>query len=512
MREGVAAFASTRFGHTLFARAGPVGAVFLASLLLSAFAVAGKISPNNDGMLYVEAAQLFQQGGFEAARQVYDWLFYSVLIALVSSLTGMHAESVAYALAGVMLAALGALLVDVTRMLYPQAAWAAVVIVLALPALNGYRDFIIREHGMWLFVVLSVWLSMRWSRRPGWLLAFASQASVGLAALFRPEALIFVLVPLLCFGARRRESGVRPYLQFLALPLVGGGVIAGLWLAGHPLGWDKMASQLQALALLSKMDGFRELGAAIAPTLSPHLSDKDAAWVIVTGAVALIPIKFATNLGLFVIPLLRGVTARRGCGTAGDEAGAVLWAVVVYGVVLLAFVLDQYWLSARFVVLLNLLVVPFVAYGTCLLWQAWPRWRWAIVLLIAVTAVAHVASTSPKKTRYAEAAAWVAAEPVPPARIYFEEKVVAYLAGFGYHNIPSTTIAGRTELLAALEAGRFDLVLLDGRTDDEALVEWASRHALELRRSFRDDRGRAVYAFEFVRPAVRDPSAVGDGP
>ena len=56
----------------------PVRAAFFGSLLLSLAArIGGTI--NRDGILYVDTARLFLEGGFGAARELFNWPFLPIL-------------------------------------------------------------------------------------------------------------------------------------------------------------------------------------------------------------------------------------------------------------------------------------------------------------------------------------------------------------------------------------------------------------------------------------------------
>src|SRR5690554_3253612 len=110
---------------------GPVRTAFLASIALSLVAMIGLTAPNSDGMLYVETALAFKQDGLDAARRLFDWLTMPILIAALSSITGLEAQAAGHVLSTLLLAGCCALLVACTRELVPHAAWPALAIALA---------------------------------------------------------------------------------------------------------------------------------------------------------------------------------------------------------------------------------------------------------------------------------------------------------------------------------------------------------------------------------------------
>jgi len=84
-------------------RIGPVVTVAVSSIFLSLIAISATVTPNNDGMAYIEAARLYQQGGTEAAASLFNWnsftrTFIAVAIAWMATITGLWLENAAYLL------------------------------------------------------------------------------------------------------------------------------------------------------------------------------------------------------------------------------------------------------------------------------------------------------------------------------------------------------------------------------------------------------------------------------
>ena len=59
----------------------PMIAAGAASVALSALALLPRPLVNNDGILYLAAAEAFADGGFEAARAIHGWPFFSIISA-----------------------------------------------------------------------------------------------------------------------------------------------------------------------------------------------------------------------------------------------------------------------------------------------------------------------------------------------------------------------------------------------------------------------------------------------
>ncbi|HRP95665.1 MAG TPA: hypothetical protein PL143_05390 [Rhodocyclaceae bacterium] len=478
---------------TLAKRIGPVSAVFLASLLLSWVAIAQRIAPNDDGMLYVEAARLFREGGFDAARQVFDWLFLPVLIGGLSALTGLGAETAAYLLTSLLIAGLCALLVACARRLFPEVGWPASVVVLGLPALNRYRDYILREFGAWCLLFLAFWLFLAWQRKPGWGRALVAQLAVCGAALFRLESLIFLAVPVLWqLVGVRQPGGMQRLLMVSWLPLsallAGAGV---LWAGEGLLALDGRAAwQVLSLDLVHKQALFDEFSAQIATAMPNKYAAEQTGLLIFWGALGILLSKVVGNFGVFAVPAVWVLAAGR-WRELWQQWAPLSWAFAVYAPVPVAFVLEMLFLSSRYVALLNLLMVPLLALGVLQMWRRLPRWRAVMALVAVLACLSNVVTTSPAPLRHVQAAQWLRAQQIAAARTYVEPRAVSYLAG-GYRHHTYLPEEGRSVALQALRAGQLDVVIFEA--DSEAPVEAeAAALGLQLVERFADRRGRAVY-------------------
>ena len=68
------------------------------SLLLTLFVVAQDQMPNDDGVLYLYSAELISAGDWSRALQLFNWPFYSLLIAAGHKASGLGLENAAYVL------------------------------------------------------------------------------------------------------------------------------------------------------------------------------------------------------------------------------------------------------------------------------------------------------------------------------------------------------------------------------------------------------------------------------
>jgi len=473
---------------------GPVRTAFLASIALSLVAMIGLTAPNNDGILYVETALAFKQDGLDAARRLFDWLTMPILIAALSSITGLEAQAAGHVLSTLLLAGCCALLVACTRELFPHAAWPALAIALALPALNAYRDYIVREFGAWFFMLLAIWWVLRSAHRNRLLPLLAAQASICLAALFRPEYLIFLLALPLFELFRPHRASRRVWTASTALILGLAGLLA-LWVMEGLAPGSRLATQLTALDPARIAADLREGADVLARSVLNRHSADEAGSILFFGLLSILPMKYFGSLGVFVLPAAYAWRA---------ESPSVLWqrwrlfawCFLLYTLVLLVFLFNTFFLTSRYVALLVILTAPLAAVGLHGLMRRSPAWRYACLVVIALLALSNVVSTSPPKTSYVDGARWIGERALPAGRIYFEERTVSYLAGLGYKRRPNAEIRGRSRAAQAAREGRIDYLVLSERADQgPRTLEWASTRGLVLEAEFIDRRDHAIRIF-----------------
>lgn len=477
----------------------PAWTAFGVSLLLSLIAIHASIAPNNDGMLYVEAAAAYQQGGLAASQQIFDWAGWPMLIATLSSLSGLEVQTAAYLLSALLLAGTCALVVMCAREHFPHTGWAAFAVAVALPSLNAYRDYIMREYGAWFFVLLGLWLALRAAHHGRLLPIVGAQAAICAAAVFRPECLIFLLA--LPLFELTRPRGSRAPLRILTASAglaVGGLGLLTLWAMGELAPGSRIAMQLASAHPAGIVQDLRAGAEALAGSVLNKYSADEAGTILVFGLLSILPMKFIGNLGLFCIPAIYALRVERPAALL-RQTTLFAWSFALYALVLLVFLFNSFFLTSRYVALLSLLCLPLVALGLQALLARSGRIRATIMVLIALFAISHVVSTSPPKTRYADSARWIQAQNLAAGRLYFEEPTVAYLAGMGYSRRPNAGLGDRNRAASAAQRGRIDYLVLAGRAEDTAEREWARSHGLDTLAEFTDERGRAIRVYRYNR-------------
>lgn len=476
---------------TLTARISPAWAAFIASLVLSAIAIYGNSEPNRDGMLYIETARLFNENGLAAARANFDWIIFPIFIACTSKLSGLGYETASYLLNALLLAGVCATLVKITAELEMRAAWSACLVALAIPAINHYREFLIREFGFWLFCLLAVLFALRWAKRPNWAGGSIVQACLGAASLFRLEAAAFfaalALWQLLAAGSWRQR--LQRLLMLAWLPLLGGLIGGALMLTGSINVGGRISSYAAAANPFALFAKFKLAAKQFSAAVLNHYSQDEAGAILFFGLLSMIPKKFLELSGAFIIPLIYFFTAN---SPHRKIAGyhTIAWFFTVYCVVLAAFLTFNLFLSARYVTFLNILTVPLIAVGLAGLLDRLPRWRYAIVSFALLLALANAISLSPKKTQYRDAGLWIAANAQSAQTIFIDDSRTGYHAGPQHYW--AVTKRGEIDVVQAIEKRQFGYYAFELSRRDTQKAGWIRSLNLDEVKRFNNAQGDAV--------------------
>ncbi len=477
---------------------GPRATVFLGSLLLSLVAVQrGTI--NRDGMFYVEIARSFLEGGFAAAYATFHWPFLSILMAVVSQVTGLGLEASGHILNALFLAGACALLVACAGRLFAEAVWPVALILLALPGFNAYRNEMLREYGAWFFVMLSFWLALRWADRPRWLPALAAQLSLVAAALFRTEALAF-FPALILWQAFEAPAGERwrRLVMIGGLPLIGLATLLALHVAGQ-FGSGRLARDFSRF----NVERFDAKAVAMAPAFIDYARDQ-ARTVLFFGSLAIVPLKFVGKAGIFILPLLyafRGQTLRAALGRSRLFA----WAFLAYFLVLCIHALDLQYISGRHTGLLLAFAAPLTGYGYWRLMQRFPAWKIPMVLLALLVMVGNVISFGQPKHHFIEAGNWLARNASDSPRVYVESPRAAYYAGWRFtaRSLPED----RSGLAPGLDEDKYDLVVLEVSRKEPAVEPLLRELNLVVVARFAHPNGDAVIVARPLAARAQDRAA-----
>ena len=484
---------------------GPVRVAFLGSLLLSFVAVQGHLV-NRDGIFYLEMARAILDGGFGAVVRVGEWNLLPLLIAALSGLTKVSLETTAHILNAFFLAGACGLLVAWVRRRAPEAAWAACLVVLALPAYNQYRNEILREYGFWFFSMLAFWLAMRWAESSRWRDVIACQCALAVAAMFRLEALAFFPALMLwqAFSAPAGSpSRWRRAILIGGLPLL----MVALALALSAMGLTTLPQRavyyLDAANPMRTLQIIHEAASRMSDTVFQYkYSREEAGYVLFFGLLSIIPVKFLHMCGVFLVPLAYQLAVQPARQWLARWQ-PLPWIFLAYLLVLAAFVTYQFFLVGRYVSFLNLLAVPLIAVGLALLLRRLPRWKIPIIALALLTMAANVISSSPRKSHIVDAGRWLAANVADHGQVCLSNSRIAHYAGWNSSGI----VFESPQLEKMISAGRCTWTATEIRKKED-IHAWLQENRLQEVRRFENTAGDAVVIarLEGPQPAPAAPS------
>ncbi len=483
---------------TLFERIfrDPVWYAFAGSLFLSAISIYGTELPNRDGMLYIQTASIFIEKGLAAARANFDWVFFPACIAFVAKITGLGLESAAYTLNSLLFAGVCATAVRIVQVQFPSAAWYACLVVLSFPSFNEQRNELIREIGWWFFCLQALLAALRWQQRPNYRDGLVIQCLLAIACLFRVEAVVFFgslalwqfLAP---FSWRRRLMHLTMLLSF---PLAAGVIALGTLGSGQFEIGSRIATYAAAANPAVSLAKFQAVADKFGAMILSNYSADEAGSILFFGLVATVIKKFITHNGIFLIPIavfLWDRTSRRRLAEWQPQAQFFF----VYTAVLVAFVIYNLFMSGRYVIFLNILTMPLIAIGVRQTFDLRPRWRPALLAMLAAMALANVVSFSPKKTQFREAGQWLASRPEIASTTYIEDSRTRYCAGPAFWT-PRTTEMSRDRIAGAIKEGKINYLVVDVPSRRMATQEWARSLATEEVARFSNKAGDAVVVFK----------------
>lgn len=398
------------------------------SLLLSAAVHLQRSLPNNDGVFYILSAEAFAQGGIRAAATFHPWPFYSVLIAWVSAVFGLSAETAAHLTGSLLLALVSVLIVALARECGgdTRVAWCAALIALCHPWLNRTRILIVRDDGAWAFGLLALLLLLR-SDRGRRLGPLAGWALCGvLAALCRPETVALMAAgPLAIATASDLEPRLRRTRSLmLCVPATLATAGAIVWLAREPARYRDLFT-LEALT--------NAWGALAAAFPLPY-GREYAPFIVLTGLLLIPFVKTLKAMGLVHL----GLAVAGGAAGVGMKTDAFMR--TAWGITLIASIAPLYaqlfrllFVESRYTVLATLLLSILAPFGLARGFRpaATSRWRLAsAVLLLALLATA--AMNFPRRTKSEDqilaGADWIRTR-APGVRLHTSSLQLAYRSG-----------------------------------------------------------------------------------
>ncbi len=413
------------------------------SLLLSVYAGFTVSVPNDDAFLYVRTAGIFLDEGIGAAFEHFAWAGYPVLIGLVAA-TGIELLTAAYVLNGLFFAVLAFAFVGICREFSEDRILLslAALTILLFPEINEYRYQILRDAGFWAFVMLGMWWLIRYGAEGLWKFCLYYCGALLLAAVFRPEAMLYLVTAPLCLLFDRRHGRAERYL--LCFRAQGAAVAVLLLCFPAGLAFDlNLFQQAAALAssytpfLQSLLDpGGQEMAAMAEAIFGEHAATYSGRYLpffLLAGLMVILAAELLYAVGMpFSLILIWGYW-KKWLLPDRDMALPVVAFAAVNLLVVLAFLLVTRYLTSRYAMVFSLglaLAVPFTARE--MLARMTPGTRlapWLLVLFFVFSAVDSYYTFGRSKSYVHDAVEWLNENSGESAELLTNNRAVAYYSG-----------------------------------------------------------------------------------
>lgn len=358
--------------------------------LLAAFFMACKIMynqhgwVNNDSLLYFEQARLLGAGHIQQATQLFSWIFYPGLLAVIHRLTGLSIHSAAIALNVslfvVFVAGFQQLLLQTGAKLRTLH-WGMLLLFSTQYIVGDVLGMLLRDEGFWAGYIwgLVFWLRSLKSQR--WMDLLGFQLAMALAVLFRIEAAAYLLaLPLTIWWVRDcpRSTRLKCWLQANALAIVTT-ILVSLALVAGVLHQDQLGRLQEIFTQITRLFGERiTFINQKADIISAQVLGEDLdQYGVFSLWSSLILIALFKTLKVAGAPALLAIFwPRQTWWSRLPEPTRILAiaSLIIGFIVSLVILFNVFVLSSRYVIASGLIVLLLAAFAITEWQQRWPTW------------------------------------------------------------------------------------------------------------------------------------------
>lgn len=408
------------------------------SMMLSLWSAVRVDVVNPDGICYLQSAATMSAGLSTAMHLCVQavWPFYSMLIFAIAHVTHLSIVSATFLLDGVfsfisvmMFVAIVHSVTSVRRVV-----WLSLIVILLPHEFNALRTEVLRDHGFWAFYLISIWYFLHFFRHKTLSNALCWAIALCVATLFRIEGAVFLLLlPLLAwteFGITRKERLIA-FLKLNTVTMVCGSFIAG-WVLFHPGQSLGRINELQ-YQLLHGVSGvihtYQQAAHALGQSVLSIYSAKDASLVLFLMLLSWYPVSVAINLS-WVYAILVVYAWYQKFLPSESALRRTLWGYVAVNVIVTGlFLVQNLFLTKRYLIALSLTLMFWVPFALERLIQQWSVRKWpviAAVFFIAFYAVGGIFSFGYSKQYLRDAGVWLSKNTPERANIYSNNLQISY--------------------------------------------------------------------------------------
>lgn len=189
---------------------------------------------NRDGILYLTQSQFIIEGNWYKALSLYNWPFFSILIAGTHHLTGLSLQMASH-LINIFLFLLAGFFFLKNVNLVSQSKipfiFGTIILLTSIPIMDDYLAMVLRDHGHWAGFMIGVYGYLRWIKSSHWKWSILWQSGFIFGTLFRPECLVFnLLLPFTHQLFLAKKDRLNQFIQSISLPIIFGLCLLVFWI------------------------------------------------------------------------------------------------------------------------------------------------------------------------------------------------------------------------------------------------------------------------------------------
>lgn len=401
----------------------------LASIISSYIALSYHQPFNVDGIIYLNAASGFIQGGLHQALDIYRWPFYSILIALMSKITHLHLESAAFLLNCILNTVTFLAFISLVKELggSHRVQYLGLLIILIYPYLNHDRDNILRDFGYYSFALLSLLFYIRYLRLLTWRTALAYGTSILLATLFRIEGLVFLLIapwiiffrPHLTIKKKLQGFAQLNTLNFICASVMLVWLFKKIWQhslfnSTHLLTLKQYLLQYNVIVLQENLHQKMNL---LQQVIFTNGGFSSVPFFLIAGTIGIFLDSFINTIGLLY--LILSWHAFRYHLVPMDKYAALGWStyLILNLLIIIIFIFSQFFLAERYVELFCLLLTLGVPFSLVTIYDNWRhqkpgltgrKWLFPVVcIFLGISAIDSMSHFGTSKAYITQAGRWI---------------------------------------------------------------------------------------------------------
>ena len=421
---------------------------------------------NSDGVLYLQTAEAYLQGGWQAAMRLYPWPFYSVLIAWMSQVCHCSLEWAAYLLNIIFqilicigffnLACQIATEEKIKKRLEtfswrnvlrgvatmegkqrqaqdgrprktfrhenvsnpPFTPFFAALVILLYPTFNHHRDLIIRDFGYWAFSLWGWFYLIRLNEDQRSWDGVKFSISMLLASLFRLEGIVMLLFAPFAVFVRRKIAIREKFFVFLkaysATLIFFVASVSYFWLyAEKP---DHFGRLLEMKAqIYSGIDlivqGLLQAKQHIAHSVLTPISVDSAAPLLVGGLIAVYIKMLILTLTPFYSVLIGIAIWKKQFSSTSSVKAVIGTAIFLNVLITIVFLMQSLFLTERYLFGLSFLLLLWAPFALLWIYQQTRTQRpwvfWSVLIIMGVIALISLHDFGPSKAYLKQAGDWV---------------------------------------------------------------------------------------------------------